>query len=245
MSIKKQFILSVTLILFAKTLDAQFWVPFITIDPDGYTNIREQPNAKSKIVGKVYKYQIFYFIGEECDDDLSNYSSDSWLFINTDQVSGYIYKKKIFTLWNLPALKRKKSIQQDDNEGSIIVANDTLTVCMQIQPFDKNIHKLKIKNDEDGEHVWSIDEEDFYGTDYRMPFREIKSIEVSYNGRIKTLQQSKLKKFYNPSSMRVYLGHYGELYIAIGGGADAGSYGVWMSIVDGDILYECYQDNCW
>jgi hypothetical protein len=252
--LKEKIILWVILMLFIKNLDAQsYYVPFITIDMDGYTNIREQPNTTSRIIGKVYRYQIFYFMGEDCDDDLSNYSTDNWLYIHTDQVSGYIYKKKIFSLYNLSMLRTAKSIKHIDDKrvlriddsGKIVCTNDTLVITMQVQPFNKTKHKLHLRNDEDGEHVLKIDNQDFYGTNYRMPISEIESIEISCNGKKTLIEQNRIKNLYNPHTMSAGLGQNGELYLFIEGGGDAGQYGVWMSIIGGKILYECFDINCW
>ena len=248
----KIIILCVILMFFIKNLNAQFFVPFITIDTDGWTNIREKPNALSKIVGKVHRYQIFYFI-VECDDDYGNYSSNNWLLIHTGQVSGYIYKKKICNIEELPSLKTIKTIRHIgkgggiiyDDEGTIICANDTLTVTMQVQPFDKTKHKLRVENTHDGEHVWSIDDQRFYGTENRMPDREIKSLEILHNEKKTLINLCSINNLYDPHTMKVFLGQHGELYLFISGGGDAGWYGVWLSVVDGDILDKCFEDNCW
>jgi hypothetical protein len=114
-----------------------------------------------------------------------------------------------------------------------------------MKPFDKDKHELKITNDHDGEHVWHIDGKDFYGTGYRMPVREIQMIEILCNGIKTVLPDEKIKKLYNPHTMNVHIGQNGELYLNIYGGGDDGQYSVWFSIVDGNVMYECFEDYCW
>lgn len=227
-------------------LCGQYCVPFITMDPDKYTNLREDPDSKSKIVGKVFQYEIFCFIGIECDDDLSNYYGRNWIPVSTDKKSGYIYKKNLLQLDKLPSLKERQTIKHNyDTHGKLVNSNDTLTVIMSIEPFDKNKHNLEITNDHDGEHVWRIDGKDFLGTGYRMPVRKIKMVEIICKDKKTILPDEKIENLYDPHTMQVHIGQTGELYLNISGGGDEGWYSVWFSIVDGNILYECFEDHCW
>jgi hypothetical protein len=242
----KIFTVLYSFLFLVSNLNAQYCVPFITLDSDGYTNLREKPNSKSKIVDKVYKYEVFCFIGIECDDNLANYDDSNWIPVSTDQKGGYIYRKNILRLDKLHSLKVKQKINNNSvTQGILINANDTLSVVMHMKPFDKDKHELKITNDYDGEHVWYIDGKDFYGTGHRMPVREIKTIEILCKGIKTVLPNEKTKKFYNPHTMCVRIGQSGELYLNICGGGDENQYSVWVSIVDGNIVYECFEDYCW
>jgi hypothetical protein len=242
----KKILLLLSSLFLISYLSAQHCIPFITIDPDGYTNIREKPNNKSKIVDKVYKHQVFVFI-VECDDDYANYSTSNWLPVTTNyKGGGYIYRKNILQIDKLPSLAiRRKLYNNTITHDTLINSNDTLSAIMYIAPFDKDKHELKITNDHDGEHVWLIDGKDFYGTGYRMPVREIQAIEILCKGTKVVLPDEKIKRLYNPHTMHVHIGQNGVLYLNIGGGGDDGQYAVWFSIVDGNIVYECFEDYCW
>jgi hypothetical protein len=53
-----------------------------------------------------------------------------------------------------------------------------------------------------------------------------------------------MENLYDPHTMQVHIGQNGELYLNISGGKDEGQYSVWYSIVDGNIVYECFEDFC-
>lgn len=58
-------------------------------DPDGYVNIREKPNAHSKIVRKIKKNELFYF---------TPISRAEWYPVSLKEISpciGYIHKSRI------------------------------------------------------------------------------------------------------------------------------------------------------
>lgn len=76
--------------------------PGIINDTDGYTNIREQPNAKSKIVRRMLKNELFFFTPVSDSDWYRVYRNESSSSI------GYIHKSKITTYDNFPEkIKRK------------------------------------------------------------------------------------------------------------------------------------------
>lgn len=82
--------------------DNWLWHPGTTNDPDGYTNIREQPDKQSKIVGKVVKDELFYY-AQPCGSD--------WYLINkniTNNPIGYIHKSKILPYPKFSPKLRKK-----------------------------------------------------------------------------------------------------------------------------------------
>jgi hypothetical protein len=221
--------------------------PFISIDKDGYTNVREKPDGKSKIVGKVFKYQVFYFgDDDECGGNIANYSSSKWLPIFTDSVSGYVYKKNIMDLQALPCITGKYNLNSSSTKGFILFMNDSLKIAMEIIPFDEKAHKFEIEKTEwDGDEVYTIDEQRFYGTNNRLPTCEIKKIEINYKSKITILPKDKINIYYEPRVMVVYIGLDGELYLCIAGGGDAGQYTVWFSIVNDEIVHNSMEDHCW
>ena len=65
-------------------------------DPDGYVNIREKPNAHSKIVRKIKKNELFYF---------TPISRAEWYPVYLKETSpciGYIHKSRIKTFGDFP-----------------------------------------------------------------------------------------------------------------------------------------------
>jgi uncharacterized protein YgiM (DUF1202 family) len=83
-----------TIFLFALDITIQAQEKAIINDPDGYTNIREEQNSKSRILGKVKEGQVFFFY--------ANPSSDWWQVefnaSNSDEINGFIHKSRIIPI---------------------------------------------------------------------------------------------------------------------------------------------------
>jgi hypothetical protein len=92
-----------------------FGALFISIDKDGYTNIHKKPNVKSKIVGTVHKYQVFF-----CEMEFGEEATGMWLPINTDSISGFIYKEKVFSLDKLPVIKGYNTSQKSRRSKKVV-----------------------------------------------------------------------------------------------------------------------------
>jgi hypothetical protein len=209
-------------------------VPLITIDSDGYTNIREQPSVKSKIVGKVYKYQLFAY-NYDCDEMYPEY--DNWAYIYNDSVSGFIYKAKIIELNELSCIYKYNFRLLNNKDSVILIEKDSIKIKIIIQPFVPENHI----------------EVEFYGWDYgdnksqiysKME-TEIKEIKIIKNDSETFLPHNMIKNFCNVSGFEVRIGKTGELYILIKGGKDEGIYNVWLSVVDGKIVDELKEIYCW
>jgi hypothetical protein len=234
------------MVLSFRGLNAQFNLPFIINDEDGYTNLREQPNGKSKIVGKVNKFQVFLAFGEPCEDNPGYDPKNNWVYVKTDDIKGYIYSKNIMMLFKLPELKEKKLTKRGFNNkqatltDSLIRANDSLVVTMILQPINKQLHQFVI---EEGERAWIDGRNDYHGD--RVPAIEIRSIEISCKGKKSILQSDKLKDLFDPNDLGVYIGMNGELYIFIGGSGDESQYGIWFSVVNREVKYTCFTNYCW
>jgi hypothetical protein len=208
----KEFILIILFFaLSVSRMNAQ--LPYIIIDKDGYTNIREQPNSKSRIVGKIQKYQIF-FSSEICGDS----ATTNWEPIISCNIHGYIYRKNICPISMLSVIKGRK-------KGSLIECNkDDLRVIMEIQPFDEQNHK-------DGYPMINS----------QTPASEIKKIEIYNKGDKTVLSKEILRRYYDIAySLCVYVGKDGELYINFEGGGSGCVvewYSAWLSIVSGKLIY--------
>jgi hypothetical protein len=215
---------------------------YITIDPDGYTNVREQPNASSKIVGKVYKYEIFFSVDDYCGNN--RYTTGNWVPIDGDTVSGYMYYKYMFGIERLPKLTIKKDIKDESGSGSILCFNDSLSVTMKIQKFEK-WHSTAERLELEG----MLHDPDMikYMKDNNLSDTKIEEIAiVNHRQKLKTvLPPDQIKKYCNPHTMEIHLGRSGELYIYIGGGSGECSYGAWLTIVNGEIIHQTPHISCY
>jgi hypothetical protein len=212
--------------------------PFITIDKDGYTNVREKPDVNSKVVYQVRKYQVFFFYGYEeeeeeeeedggCVASLSSYANSSWLPITGTDFGGYVYKKKYYLLGSLPCQKCKRSV------NNFICYNDSISISIEIQAFDKDNHPDTKKL---CGGVWDESCSNFE--------TEITRIEIIYKNKQTFLPLGKMKNYCNPRRVRASVGYDEEIYLCIEGGGDEGYHSHWFSIVDGNILYADAQFTC-
>jgi hypothetical protein len=227
------------IILSLSSLNAQFNLPFIINDKDGYTNLREQPNGKSKIVGKVYKNQIFLAIGEPCEDNPGYDPSNNWVYVATDDISGYIYSRNIMQLYKLPPIKLKGNFKLSKNIKETIISgeNDSIRIIMRLQSFNEQNHEGRVYGGSS-----DIPEENIK---YHLIENEIKEVEIFCKNKKTVLLKNEIKNYCDVISMSAYIGYKGEIYLGIGGGGDAAQYGVWFSIVNGEIKYTCLETYCW
>jgi len=126
--------------LLIHAVSAQF-VAYIINDKDGYTNIREKPNAKSQIVGKVQKYQVFS-IDDSCGDEI--YPMDKWEGVQSyGNPNGYIFRKNILELNALPVIVGKGDLKllSGKKESTVTGKNDSITITMKLQLFNMQNHK--------------------------------------------------------------------------------------------------------
>ena len=78
--------------------------PAIINDKDGFTNIRKEANASSKIVGKFVTNELFFYTPVS--------GTDWWpVYKNLTTPMGYIYKSKITFYKNFPDSIKKKVIK--------------------------------------------------------------------------------------------------------------------------------------
>ena len=99
---------------------------YIINDKDGWTNLRKEPNAKSNIVGKVLKHQVFSEV-PDCGDGAP---TGNWQAVDVVGVgSGYIFKNNITDISSLPLIVSG----HDDVESNVITAKkDSITITMKI-----------------------------------------------------------------------------------------------------------------
>ena len=219
---KSETICAITIIfmfVFPLGLKAQY----ITLDKDGYTNVRKKPNAQSAIVDVVKKYQVFYDAEDIPCYDIENKSNNSpnWLLISTnmEHETGFIYKKNLYPVTSLPVLCKEEWI---GDKTTFTCLNDSVRVTIRLQPYNE-LNKLPEKR--------------IYGIENQAPKKEIEEIIITYKGNVIFLHENQFKNYYEPGYISIWLGFDGELYMYIGGGDGAGGYSVMLSIVNGDIVH--------
>jgi Bacterial SH3 domain len=208
-------ILALLLLIFAKNLFAQNTEGYgfaIIDDKDGFTNVREEPNVKSKIVGKIKEGELFFCFSNEKHKD--------WFAVdvkNNNNLSGYVHKSRIKFVEELPKLKKRKSIKD-----TIYIKNDSISLKMVIGDFKSAKHKLT----KDNNFITKIDGKRPMGVDGGLPKTELQSIQLTMGDEVIDVPKSELNDLYQISfvSPDVYLGQNGDIYFTMANGDGAGSY---------------------
>lgn len=162
-------------ILFALAFSQLVNAQFMEIeDPDGFVNIREEPNAKSKIIGKAISKDLVYHL--ESDENHGN-----WVPIiynqNNQEIYGYIHNsrlKKINQYIHIPLLNIENNVWDFKSEED---KNLKSTITLKVEFEDASTRNLK--TDANGnitlnnEYVWGI-------YDSKMKSKKYKSIRINF-----------------------------------------------------------------
>jgi hypothetical protein len=227
---------------------AQVGAPFIIIDKDGYTNIREEPNGQSKILGQAYKKQLLL----ACCEESSIIST--WIAVRTlhreEQaiLVGYVYKQNLLLLSKLLHLCNvlKSDIFHNPNPPSkflLTCKNSVIMVTVELKHLtDERSYGgyLSSKDYYNGKEVigWPSEIDWSWGG----AACELNSITVEYKGKKMVVSQENLKYYYvDVQSLDVFIGLEGEVYVGFTGGYHA-SYDSWLVFDKGKLLDECLVD---
>jgi Bacterial SH3 domain len=208
-------ILALLILIFTQNLFAQNTEGYgfaIIDDKDGFTNVREEPNVKSKIIGKIKEGELFFCFSNEKHKD--------WFAVdikNNNKLSGYVHKSRIKFVEELPKLNKRKSIKD-----TIYLRNDSITLKMVIGDFITTKHKLTKSNTV----ITKIDGKRPMGVDGGLPKTELKSIQLRIGDEVIDVPKSELNDLYQISfvSTDVYLGQNGDIYFTMANGDGAGGY---------------------
>lgn len=180
MHIKPQtllFLLALCVAGMPKLAKSQGYISFAMInDPDGYTNIREAADGKSKIVGQIFEHEIFTYEEEEGNWIKVRVGEDPLGLCSSAYLTGYIHRSRLVPLENLPRL----------NES-------TFEVNLKESPFDPSKHHLKKKG---VQGLIEIDGQDIWGTDGTMPTRKTDVLSFSISGKVITVPPLLFRNLY-------------------------------------------------
>jgi hypothetical protein len=222
-----------------------YGVPSIIIDKDGYTNIREEPNGKSKILGQAYKKQLLW----ACCNEESTIST--WISATTLQserqarLVGYIYKQNLLLLSKLLHLHNelKSDIFRESNPPSkflLICKNSAIIVAVELKHLtnERSYGGYHLSKEYyNGKEVigWPSEIDWSFGG----AACEFNSITVEYKGKKMVVSQEDLEYYYvDVHSLDVFIGLEGEVYVGFTGGAHA-SYDSWL-VFDEEKLVDEY-----
>lgn len=203
-------------------------------DPDGFCNVRSEPNTQSKIEDTLTNGRFIYHLQ---DDETKN---KNWLLVDyhkgKEQRSGYIHRSRIVYIKDMAAF--------DD-----IIVNDTLLkmklydmqITIKSGAFVKAGRKITYKKYEDGgsQYVSAIYGKNIWGTDGGMPRTEYKSIQFKSGTQTLTFPKSGFNDLFEIHSLKYTTVYFdkttGKVYIESANSDAAGSYDVVWVINNGKI----------
>lgn len=209
---------------------------FIINDKDGYTNVREEPNQNSKIIGKIIENQVFAIDSYVQDEE--NKSNDwiaikfpihidkksNFLKFEGEEKTGYVHKSRLVELENLPKFEKNEM-----HPNKVIHQYKDVEVIIETQAFKRSDHKIS-QSDEgfyliDGEKAFP-----YYGGETT----EIKSIVFKSKDKTFISPKNFFKNLLmvNAENTSVYRGNNDESYLLFDAGDGADSYNIILCIKD-------------
>lgn len=146
-------------------------------DDDGYTNVREAPSTKSKILGKIYDDQIFHIWDLDYDTIPKWRKISKWYPEKQKSLVGWMHVSRVR---ELDFLREPVSAKISENGRLLTFQNDTILFQIEFEEFDSSKHE--IVRHERG-HIRTVNGKYARGTDGSMPSEGIRSIRFFLNGQ--------------------------------------------------------------
>jgi len=203
-------------------------------DTDGYVNVRNKPNNKASIIGKIHNYSIF-----NCEHN----SSDWWKIIQTYEndrstwLEGYINKSRVELLTRWKTIK-SRNVYND----SCSFKTDSLIVIIKNATFKPQKHRLSFHPTQ--HYLSKIDGKRFWGTDGEVPRKKIISVKIAKNGVPIIIPSGAFNDLYEPTlkTLSVCKGFDNTFYILMVNSDGAGSYTI-IWIIKENKYYSRYIDT--
>jgi hypothetical protein len=218
-------------------------------DKDGFVNVREEPNANSKIVCRLNNRQIVFIPEYTENDSLKNWvlvefyltkeevktvksKPDDWMpdvMKGNSFFHGYIYKDRLLNI------EEQKSLQRKESDNVLLLFNDSIKIKFTAGDFKKEKHKIQYQEEY---LVTKIDGHDLVGTDESMPRHEIKSFVVEIKNKKLDLPYKVYYDLYEPNFENTYAfaDKNGYAYIVMYNSDAAGTYCVIFVFKDNKYL---------
>jgi len=196
-------------------------------DKDGYVNIREGSDLKSKIVGKFVDSDIFWCLEP---------SQDDWFQVDLKSPSyhGFIHKSRVKFIKYFYSIKPSR---KDQNIISFGV--DSIKVEIKIRPFDGSKNKIKYEVSGDRKDVSQINDKESWGNFGTMPRKEYEYISLIIGRKILNLPKESIENLFEPNFNYTYVNFdriTNTLYISASNSDGAGAYVVLWNIKDGKYI---------
>ena len=166
----------ITFLFFLTAFDAESQLLGTIRDDDGYTNVREQPYTKSKVLGKIYDDQIFQIWDLDYDTIPNWRKIYKWYPEKRTSLIGWMHVSRVK---DLDFLLEPVSPELSNDENTLTFQNDSIFFQIEFVSFDSTKHE--IVRHEQG-YIRTVDGKHARGTDGGMPTEGISKITFKLNG---------------------------------------------------------------
>jgi len=197
---------------------AQF---YIVVDKDGYVNVRNAGDSKSRIVDTLNNGHLVYFIEEKGNWRKIDYNR------NGKDRDGFIYKGRLKSIEDYDSIPLE---HYDDTTA--ICSSDSVKIVVTKQTFDESRYRFTYADHQ----IVKINGKQYWGTDGEQPRAEYKSIIILTGSRKIILPHKALENLFDPSiyNTEVYFDRPNDIfYIHSQNGDEAGLYEVVWRVVKG------------
>lgn len=220
------------ILLFTATLSIQLSLAQFAkvVDQDGYVNVRENADAKSKIIGKINSDEVVYVF--EHDEKTQWYTID-YKNNNGGTLNGYVHNSRLKFIESYEVIP---SVVKNENKA--IFKSGNIKVEIAAEKFNYKDHKKDFSSTNSGNQQ----QEDLYkgqqvwGTDGNIPNTHYKFITVWIGNRMIQIPQKDIENLFNvdnESAQCFFDPSNKALYITMLNSDGAGSYAVLFKIEKG------------
>ncbi len=158
-------------------------------DPDGSTNLRDKPNAQSKVVSKIPSGTYVYTPTDDSDD----YTKGEWrtVYDVRGDKSGWVHQSRLLPLQNYPAIPVKA-----EKNGYSCLKNG-MGVRVEMGKFDFAAHKQEFTRRKDG-FLSHYRGKPMFGTDGTQPSTQFTQINFVRNGKTMVVPKAQYEFLFNP-----------------------------------------------
>lgn len=226
----KKLLLILTMIIHCQTF-AQYAK---IVDKDGFVNVRNAANIKSKIVGKIKSDELVYIFDK--GDDYGNWLIVDYEESNGNLLTGYIYKTRI-----KPVSTFEKIPFTTKNDHEVAFKLRDIYYTIKVEKFDyqsnkKYFSKTKYNNYEIEDHYKG---QQIWGTDGTIPTTHYASVSVQIGKQKIKIPEKQIENLFNinTDNAKSYFDSKTEtVYILMMNSDGAGTYEVLFMFRKGKYL---------
>ena len=242
-------------------------------DNDGYTNIREEADIKSKIIGKVLKKELFFY--EEYNTNwvkiktlkgvygfihksrIKNKNNTNLIIVKVNDYKNDLLKDSILDLkvklkeeappFFIEDFSYIKLNRRENQQFYVLFSNEDINIKIVKKKTNMNDYHIKRIKVENREYIDIIPQKglEIHGVDIDFPKYEIENVIISSEDNQYNLSKTDIKYLFNPNLERIkaYKKTDKEYIIFLSGGDGVAAYNVIFVVDRQKMLYKYILEN--